>query len=148
MTLMRTTIYGLLAAAALAGPAAAQSIDSYSASFNAGWGRNSGDESRGFRPKAGRDANGNRLIVDGIIQTGADQSSYAHSETGGAFDSGSGAGFGGGNTAIGNNLSVNVIGNWNTVIVDSTQINNGDVIAGGRRAADPNELNGGVDLND
>ena len=173
-----TRLAGVLALAAAAaplaaGPATAQSMNSYSASFNAGWGRTSGDESRPVQLRSARDANGNRLIVDGVMQTGADQSSYAMSETGGAFDGGAGAGFGG-NTAIGNNLNVNVVGNWNTVIVNSTQINNGDVIAGGRRAdggkadtkvrhdggatgagvggtehADPaGELNGGLDLND
>jgi holdfast attachment protein HfaA len=140
-----------LAAAALsAAPAAAQSMNSYSSSFNAGWGRTSGDESRPVQLRNARDENGNRLFVDGVMQTGADQSSYSSSSTGGAFDGGSGAGFGG-NTAIGNNLNVNVVGNWNTVIVNSTQINNGDVIAGGKRAVNTHgddELNGGVDLND
>ena len=54
---------------------------------------------------------------------------------------GVGTGFGqlGGATAIGNNLNVTVQGNWNTVIIDSTQINNGDVTANV-------ELNGQVDL--
>lgn len=140
----RTRTIGALAAlAALAGAsqAAAQSIDSYSASFNSGWGSNPGSGNRGIELRNGRDGNGNRLIVDGIMQTGADQSSYARSDTGGAFDSGSGAGFGA-NTAIGNSLSVNVIGSWNTVIVDSTQINNGDVVAGNT------DLNGGLDFND
>ena len=41
---------------------------------------------------------------------------------------GTGAGFGGA-TAIGNNLTVITQGSWNTVIVNSTQINNGDVTA-------------------
>ena len=130
-----------LAALAGAGSAAAQSIDSYSASFNSGWGSSPGAGNRGIELRNGRDGNGNRLIVDGVMQTGADQSSYARSDSDGAFDSGSGAGFGG-NTAIGNNLSVNVIGSWNTVIVDSNQINNGDVVAGNT------DLNGGLDFND
>jgi holdfast attachment protein HfaA len=136
-------IVAALAALAGAGTAAAQSIDSYSASFNSGWGSSPGAGNRGIQLRNGRDANGNRLIVDGVMQVGADQSSFARSETGGAFDSGSGAGFGA-NTAIGNNLSVNVIGSWNTVIIDSTQINNGDVVAG----RSGGELNGGLDFND
>jgi holdfast attachment protein HfaA len=140
---VRTTIGAAALAAAVlgaAGAASAQSLDSYSASFNAGWGRTSGSESRPVQLRNGRDENGNRLIVDGVMQTGADQSSFSSSD--GAYDSGSGAGYGG-NTAIGNSLSVNVVGSWNTVIVDSTQINNGDVIAG--RSG---ELNGGVELHD
>ena len=83
-----------------------------------------------------RDANGNRLIVDGIIQSGA--SSYARAAGGvGSSYSGSGQGAGqggsttiGGSTAIGNNLNVVVQGNHNTVIVNSTQVNNGAVTAG------------------
>ena len=130
-----------LAAVASGGAAAAQSLDTPSASFNAGWGSDPGAGNRGVVLRNGRDGNGNRLIVDGVIQTGADQSSYARSDTGGAFDGGSGAGFGA-NTAIGNNLLVSVNGSWNTVIVDSTQINNGDVVAGNT------DLNGGLDFND
>jgi hypothetical protein len=39
---------------------------------------------------------------------------------------------------------VNVIGSWNTVIIDCNQINNGDVVAG----RSGTELNGGLDFND
>jgi len=77
-----------------------------------------------------RDANGNRLIVDGIIQTGA--SSYS-AQSGGVSRSWSGSGAGGaatgGSTAIGNNLNVVVQGNHNTVIVNSSQTNTGTVTA-------------------
>lgn len=81
-----------------------------------------------------RDANGNRLIVDGIIQTGA--SSYA-SASGGVSSSYAGAGSSsnggtviGGSTAIGNSLNVVVQGNHNTVIVNSRQTNTGNITAG------------------
>lgn len=79
-----------------------------------------------------RDANGNRLIVDGIIQSGA--SAYS-SASGGVSTSFSGAGGTGGtaiggSTAIGNSLNVVVQGNHNTVIVNSSQVNNGAVTAG------------------
>ena len=86
------------------------------------------------RPQTGstRDENGNRLIVNGIIQAGA--SAYS-SASGGVSSSFSGAGGAGGtaiggSTAIGNNLNVVVQGNHNTVIVNSSQVNNGDVTAG------------------
>lgn len=130
---------------ALAGAASAQSMNTPSASFNSGWGSSPGQESRPVALRNGRDGNGNRLIVDGVMQTGSDQSSYAHSDTSGAYDKGAGAGYGG-STAIGNNLLVSVNGSWNTVIVDSTQINNGDVIATGKVVT--GELNGGLDLHD
>lgn len=80
-----------------------------------------------------RDANGNRLIVDGIIQSGA--SSYQQSS--GGVSAGSHISQGGrdgtaigGATAIGNNLNVVVQGNHNTVIVRSNQTNTGNITAG------------------
>lgn len=93
-----------------------------------------------------RDVNGNRLIVDGIIQAGA--SSYSSQSSGastayygsGSSSSGSGTTIGG-STAIGNQLNVVVQGNRNTVIVNSRQTNNGNVTAG-------TVLNGTLDLND
>lgn len=78
-----------------------------------------------------RDQNGNRLIVDGIIQAGA--SSYSR-QSGGVSNTYSGAGSGhgttiAGSTAIGNNLNVVVQGSHNTVIVNSRQTNTGNVTA-------------------
>lgn len=83
-----------------------------------------------------RDANGNRLIVDGIIQAGASSysqtsggvSSSANSQIGSSNGQGSSAI--GGATAIGNSLNVVVQGNRNTVIINSTQTNTGNINAG------------------
>ncbi len=95
-----------------------------------------------------RDANGNRLIVDGIIQSGA--SSYSSASSGassayaGAGSSSSSSNGGttiGGATAIGNSLNVVVQGNHNTVIVNSRQTNTGNISAG-------TVLNGTLDLDD
>lgn len=66
-----------------------------------------------------RDQDGNRVIVNGRMEiegtlTGGLQDGYA---TGLSAQ------------AIGNQLNVVVQGSYNTVIVDSTQINNGDVSA-------------------
>ncbi len=122
-----------LAIAALAMPAAAvaQSAGSSGmAAYQAGYG---GSRYTTARPQSGstRDENGNRLIVNGLIQSGA--SAYS-SASGGVSTSFSGAGGAGttigGSTAIGNNLNVVVQGNHNTVIVNSRQTNNGDVSAG------------------
>jgi holdfast attachment protein HfaA len=116
-------------------PAHAQNMSTNSAQYNAGYGRIAGSENHPVNV-ATRDANGNRVIIDGIIQTGEDQSSFTSAW--GAGDSYSGVGsLGGGSTAIGNNLVVVTQGNNNTVIVNSTQINNGNVTAG-------TQVNGGV----
>lgn len=119
----------LLAGLVLTSAAQAQSMSTNSASFNAGYGRVSGQENQGV-DFGTRDANGNRVIVDGIIQTGQDQSVFSRTG-GGVFDSVSGVGgVGSGSTAIGNNLIVVTQGNYNTVIVNSNQTNNGNVSAG------------------
>ena len=120
--------------AALAAPVAveAQSAGaSTMGTYQAGYG---GSRYTTARPQTGstRDATGNRLIVNGVIQAGA--SSYA-SASGGVSSSFSGAGNSGGSaiggsTAIGNNLNVVVQGNHNTVIVNSSQVNNGAISAG------------------
>lgn len=113
---------------ALAAGGLAQGQSNNGSSLNAGYGRAS-TSSGNFGVSAGtRDANGNRIIIDGIIQGGLDQSVISRTSLSGVADSSSGAGFGGA-TAIGNNLSVITQGNWNTVIINSTQINNGDVTA-------------------
>ena len=125
-----------LAAAAtglvLSSPARAQTLDTNSAAFNAGYGRVAGSENHVVEYST-RDANGNRVIVDGVMLTGADQSVYSSSRSSGSLDSYSGVGAMGGwgsSTAIGNNLTVVTQGNNNTVIVNSTQINNGNISAG------------------
>ena len=124
-----------LVAGLVAAPANAQNMSTNSASFNAGYGRIAGSENHPI-DVATRDANGNRVIVDGIIQTGEDQSSFAFGSGAGGSYSGVGS-LGGGSTAIGNSLVVVTQGNYNTVIVNSSQVNNGNVTAGTR-------VNGGV----
>ena len=134
-------------AALLAGEAAAQSARTNSAEFNGGWGRIQGLENSGIDVRT-RDENGNRIIVDGIIQDGSDNSEFVQTDASGAGSVFAGAGGRrrGANssaTAIGNNLQVITQGNWNTVIVNSTQINNGNVTANSRPV-----LNGELKLND
>lgn len=133
MSVIRTiAVIGCLSLSLGVPAATAQSTGSGGAAqFQAGYG---GSRYTTAQPQTGstRDANGNRLIVNGIIQTGA--SAYS-SASGGVSSGYSGAGSNGrstigGSTAIGNNLNVVVQGNWNTVIVNSNQVNNGDVKAG------------------
>jgi holdfast attachment protein HfaA len=124
---MRLVIVAALTSALGAGQAHAQYMSTNAAEFNAGYGRYSGQENQPVDVTT-RDANGNRVIVDGLILTGQDQSSFARAS--GAADAFAGVGsVGGGASAIGNNLVVVTQGSNNTVIVDSTQINNGNVSA-------------------
>lgn len=138
MTQSKTTrgaaLLGVAAAALMVGvmvaPSAAQAQSQSSGQFQAGYG-NARYATSTASTGSTRDANGNRLIVDGIIQSGA--SSYSR-QTGGVSSSYSGVGgqggYTGGSTAIGNNLNVVVQGNRNTVIINSTQTNSGNVTAG------------------
>ncbi len=134
MTVRLKTIPAALGAILFTIPctAAAQSAGSSGmGTYQAGYG---GARYTTARPQTGstRDQNGNRLIIDGIIQAGANSYSSA---SGGVSSTYSGAGGSGGtaiggSTAIGNSLNVVVQGNHNTVIVNSTQVNNGNVNAG------------------
>jgi len=116
-----------LASLGLAGQAHAQFMSTNSAEHNAGYGRVSGQENRPVDVTT-RDANGNRVIVDGLILSGEDQSSFSRAS--GAADAFAGVGAVGGNaSAVGNNLVVVTQGSNNTVIVNSTQTNTGNVSA-------------------
>ena len=129
---VRKTAAAAIAIAVVALPVAAMAQSAGSSgmgTYTAGYG---GSRYTTAQPQSGstRDANGNRLIVNGIIQTGA--SAYS-STSGGVGASGYASGNGqtiGGSTAIGNSLNVVVQGNHNTVIVNSSQVNNGNVTAG------------------
>ena len=98
---------------------------SNSAAYNGGFGLGSGGENLAASGKV-RDAHNNLLIVNGVM-SGAGAHAAAGASAGVSIQDGiGGTAIGSGATAIGNNLNVTVIGNWNTTIVDSTQINNGD----------------------
>ena len=102
-----------------------------------------GEETRPFDANT-RDASGNRLILDGRIMTGMDQSTLSTSTASASAwtQDAAGAGFGNGalqGTAIGNQINVITQGNFNTVIVNATQTNTGNQSA---------VLNGSLNLND
>jgi holdfast attachment protein HfaA len=120
---------------AFAGLAHGQTMNANSASYNAGYGRNTDQENQPVDVST-RDANGNLVIVDGVIQAGQDQSVFSNAGASGAFDTVAGVS-GSGATAFGNNLVVVTQGSNNTVIVNSTQTNSGNVSAS-------SSLNGGV----
>ncbi|MBL4596524.1 MAG: holdfast anchoring protein HfaA [Robiginitomaculum sp.] len=91
----------------------------HSSELNIPYGRSYRDENTRFNPST-RGSDGNRLIVNGRIVLGNDSS----------LSGGIGSDFFGSQgysgSAIGNQLNVITTGSWNTVIIDSTQINNGN----------------------
>ncbi|MEQ8557118.1 MAG: holdfast anchoring protein HfaA [Henriciella sp.] len=118
-----------LTAVAVTPPANAQAASSVS-EFERPYGFGYGQEQQPYSASGGRDANGNRVIINGLIEggTGLGTSLYTGwGQTDGA------SGMIGTGTAIGNQLNVITNGNYNTVIIDSTQINNGnqDVVLNG-----------------
>ena len=103
-----------------------------SAAYNSGYGAMPAGENRAATGQV-RDDNGNLIIANGVM-SGA--SAYATAD--GVNQSGVGYGGRGSATAIGNSLNVTVLGNWNTVIVDFEQVNNGDQTAEVNLNGDPN----------
>lgn len=130
MPLRKASLLTLASMAGLAvvSGAQAQTMSTSSASYQAGYGLGLHQMQTAIDPST-RDANGNRVLVDGVMSIGSDNSVYSYSKTLGVGDSYSGAGALGGASAIGNNLQVTVQGNYNTVIINSTQTNNGNVTA-------------------
>ncbi|MBV9510520.1 MAG: holdfast anchoring protein HfaA [Caulobacteraceae bacterium] len=125
--LRATSSAALLATLAftMATGAAAQTMNANSANFNAGYGRSSGSENSPVDVQL-TSAQGNLAVVNGLFQ-GAASGSVFNSSSGGAMDSATGAGASA--SAIGNSLNVVTNGDYNTVIVNSTQINTGAVTA-------------------
>ena len=130
---MRALLLITMAAVLSAAPALAQSETG--ADFARPYGVSPGAENRPYQ--GARGAGGNRVVINGVIQSGASVSAEAQARSR-AFAGGVGHAFGGvgggifaqsNATAIGNQLNVVVDGRYNTVIVNSRQINNGDIRA-------------------
>ncbi len=126
--LMRPGLLALAAWAALAGGASAQSMGNDSASYNAGYGRVAGQENQPVAYSL-RDANGNLVVVDGVIDTGQGSSVFGNASASGVANVVSGVASSTAASAVANNLQVVTQGNYNTVIVNSTQNNSGNVTA-------------------
>ncbi len=126
----------ILAGLAFTLPASAQEAV-VSGQFELPYGMGFGQESRAYEPGT-RDANGNRYIVDGRIIYG-DSYSSLNGGLNTQWGSTSGSGMLGHSQAIGNQLNVITNGSYNTIIIDNTQINNGDQNA---------VLNGELNLNE
>lgn len=138
---MRRVFRPLLLLAAAAPAAAAAQSNGGGSAYNAGYGLSSGQLSRPVNVSRRADGSGNTVVVDGVTRIGDDQSVFYSRRTGGAGDSYGGVGGLGTATAVGNNLVVSVQGSNNTVIVNSTQTNNGAITA-------KTVLNGKVNLDE
>jgi holdfast attachment protein HfaA len=114
-----------VALVASAGAAQAQTMNANSASYNAGYGRTPDQENQPVAATL-RDADGNLVIVDGVIETGA---GVFANISGGTVDQVSGVGSSSSASAVANNLVVVTQGDNNTVIVNSTQTNSGNITA-------------------
>jgi holdfast attachment protein HfaA len=114
----------------LALPADSQTANpagSMSGDFERPWGFGYGQESQPFEASS-RDASGNRTIIDGLLEGGTGLSTYANASANAyasASSQASGAGYSQG-SAIGNQINVITQGNYNTVVVNATQTNNGN----------------------
>ncbi|MBR9825735.1 MAG: holdfast anchoring protein HfaA [Alphaproteobacteria bacterium] len=128
-----------LIALSFAACGAAAQAQSTSANWERPYGYTQGQEQRAWSGvtasagAAGRSSNGTRVVIDGLIQTGVGVSSQVNGYGNGGVGSSA--------SAIGNQLNVNVQGNWNTVIVNSTQVNSGDVNAYANANGDVSEDN-------
>ena len=134
-TLYQFRLAALTSAFAVAGSGVALADDfSSAASYNHPYGMQAGEENSSVNPSL-RDANGNLTIVNGQFtssqfsaSSGAQSMSASGTSLANLGTRTSGAAFGGA-TAIGNQLNVVTVGNYNTVVVSSQQSNTGDQTA-------------------
>lgn len=132
----RLLLAGLALGGVSAAPMSALAQEAgYYAEFERPYGFGYGEEDRPFDART-RDANGNRVVVNGLIEGGTGLGLGLSSRWGQTENL---PGMIGSGTAIGNQLNVITYGSNNTIIVDSTQINSGDQTV---------VLNGELDLND
>jgi holdfast attachment protein HfaA len=137
-------------------PAASAAQQTNPSDWNRPYGTVPGQETR---PYAGTRSAGNRVVINGIIQTGVGVSAQANAMasasanvnvTGMAGVGGDGMMAGpfasAGAFAVGNQLNVVVNGNYNTVVINSNQTNTGDVTANAN--ADAGGANAGESDND
>jgi holdfast attachment protein HfaA len=143
---LTASLAALFAAGLLAPAALAQSTNP--SEWSRPYGQAPGSETR---PYSGARTAGNRVVINGIIQTGvgvsAQAQAYANANasaqvnltgrlTGGVNGQGGYGPFASSSAyAVGNQLNVIVNGNYNTVVVNSRQTNNGDVTANANASA-------------
>ena len=114
---------GAVSGLAFAAPVLAQEAV-VSGQFELPYGMGFGDDSRSFDAGT-RDSAGNRYIVDGRIIYG-DAYSTLNGGLNTQWGATHGSGMLGNSMAIGDQLNVITNGSYNTIIIDNTQINNGN----------------------
>jgi holdfast attachment protein HfaA len=116
----------ILAVAGLLAPCVAQAGDwTNSATYN-GYGTATQNQASAYSM---RDANGNLTMVNGQVAPSIFQQGSGAQYAGGGVGAGGAVSTYGQANAIGNQLSVVVLGSHNTTVIDSTQINNGNQTA-------------------
>ncbi len=134
-----------VAAIFAASAAQAQSTAVNPSEWNRPYGQSYGSESQAY---VGARVGGNRVVLNGIIQTGVGVSAQANAlaqSSGGVgltSQSQSGLFTSAGASAIGNQLNVVVNGNYNTVVINNRQINTGDVTANASAVANTQSSQG------
>lgn len=127
-------IFLATAFAALAtSPCMAQVAYDNAATYSSGYGMNAGSANQPVNASL-RDANGNLSVVNGQFTSSTMSQMTGVQNMSALGNSSSGVGFSGPTStgtasAIGNSLNVVTVGNNNTVIVNSTQTNNGNQTA-------------------
>lgn len=97
--------------------------------LNAGYGRSVGDENRAVQSST-RDANNNRVIVNGLMASPSGLASGLSGGLSGELDPfGRGVGTDVTASAIANQITIIAAGSWNTIVVEAQQINTGLVQA-------------------
>ena len=142
----------ILAAATIFFTSAAPAFAQNAADFQRPWGTDSAQNNQPYRAGT-RDANGNRVVLNGVLQTGVGVQAQM-AGVGGVGNAPTQSNNGTGQTgmsatgtnssalAVGNQLNVVVNGNYNTVIVNSTQTNNGNVNASANSGSGEGDENG------
>ncbi len=132
MSKRRNTTIGVAAAfglvSVMAASAASAQEAGYLAEFERPYGWDYGSEQRPYDANT-RDLHGNRVIINGLLEGGTTLGQGLNTGWGAL----GGSGMLGSGSVIGNQLNVVTNGSNNTIIIDSTQINNGDqtVVVGG-----------------
>jgi len=152
MTGPSTALISALAVSAALGGGAAFSQQSHPSDWTRPYGQAPGQETQPYT--GARTRAGNRVVINGVIQTGVGVSAQAAAY--GSVQSGAGA-QGGGHygpfasanaSAIANQLNVVVSGDYNTVVVNSRQTNTGNITANAGATANGETLTEADDAQD
>jgi holdfast attachment protein HfaA len=121
----RTALALAIAASALSGAQPALANPMGAIDLKAGYGRRAGDENRPVQIP-GPDAQGNRIILNGLLATGSGLGGGLFGGAGDARDIQGGLGVRSA-PAVANQINVVAQGSGNTIIIEAMQYNSGDI---------------------